>query len=130
MNSGTKGDISEAKIMARFLERGYIVLVPWGDNQRYDLALDLNGQLIRVQCKTGRLQNGCVVFPTRSIQYKTRKSIHYKNDAELFAAYSPDFDCVFLIPVQDVGERAVALRYGRPKKGGKYPIRWADDYRF
>ncbi len=31
------GDISEAAIITRFLQLGYVVLTPYGRNQRYDL---------------------------------------------------------------------------------------------
>jgi PD-(D/E)XK nuclease superfamily protein len=32
------GDISEAAIIARFLQLGYVVLTVYGGNQRYDLS--------------------------------------------------------------------------------------------
>lgn len=68
MNTTKRGDISTAKILARFVELGYAVLVPWG-SARYDLALDMGDKFIRVQCKTGRLRKGCIVFSTVSHLY-------------------------------------------------------------
>lgn len=41
---------------------GFDVLTPFGENTRYDLVLDDGEHLTRVQCKTGRLRNGAVIF--------------------------------------------------------------------
>ena len=34
------GAISESAIITRFLQLGYVVLTPYGGNQRYDLVID------------------------------------------------------------------------------------------
>ncbi|MCU0641159.1 MAG: group I intron-associated PD-(D/E)XK endonuclease [Candidatus Margulisbacteria bacterium] len=46
-----KADIAEAAVTTELLKRGYSVLHPVGDRLPYDLAFDLNGQLIRIQVK-------------------------------------------------------------------------------
>lgn len=39
------GDISEAAIITRLLQSGYVVLTPYGKNHRYDLVIeDADGQ--------------------------------------------------------------------------------------
>jgi PD-(D/E)XK nuclease superfamily protein len=71
-NANSIGEISEAAIIARFLLLGYVVLIPYGGNQRYDLVIeDMEGQFWRVQCKTARIQdNGTVVaFDTANHNY-------------------------------------------------------------
>jgi hypothetical protein len=52
-NTKSTGDISEAVVMAEFLKAGFPVLLPFGDNQRYDMVVEVSGRLLRVQCKTG-----------------------------------------------------------------------------
>jgi len=48
------GDISEAAIITRLLQSGYVVLTPYGKNHRYDLLIeDADGKFWRIQCKTG-----------------------------------------------------------------------------
>ena len=59
---------TEATILSELLKRGYQILVPQGQNQRYDLVLDVDGSFLRVQCKTGRLRNGCIEFSARSVR--------------------------------------------------------------
>jgi hypothetical protein len=61
------GDRSTLAIMLVLRERGYGVYVPFGENTRADLAIDDGRRLFRVQCKTGRLRNGAVVFATASV---------------------------------------------------------------
>jgi len=62
-NPTSKGKTSEAVILATLVRLGKHVLVPWGE-ERYDLAIDDDGRLMRVQCKTGTVRNGCIVFKT------------------------------------------------------------------
>lgn len=51
------GDKSEACIIAKLMQVGYAVLIPFGGSERYDLVIeDADGQFWRVQCKTGRCQ--------------------------------------------------------------------------
>lgn len=50
------GDISEAAIITRFLQLGYVALTSYGGNQRYDLVIeDTGGQFWRVQCRTAQI---------------------------------------------------------------------------
>jgi hypothetical protein len=58
------GDRSTLAIMAALQACGYAVLMPFGENTRYDLVIDSGARLSRVQCKTGRLRNGSVIFNT------------------------------------------------------------------
>jgi PD-(D/E)XK endonuclease len=46
------GDITEAVVLAEFLRAGFPVLLPFGDNRRYDLVVEAGGRFLRVQCKT------------------------------------------------------------------------------
>lgn len=40
-------------ILARLVQAGKMVLVPFGENQRYDLLIDEGDVFVRVQCKDG-----------------------------------------------------------------------------
>jgi hypothetical protein len=84
------GARTEAIILAELTSRGYRVLLPFGYNQRYDLVLEIDGSFVRVQCKTGRLRDGCVIFRSQSIRSNTRGSVmrDYKDDVELFIVHA------------------------------------------
>lgn len=52
-DTNSKGQISESAITTRLLQAGYIVLTPYGGNQRYDLVIEnAEGQFFRIQCKS------------------------------------------------------------------------------
>ena len=54
MNSKHVGDTSEAQVIAALLKMGKNVLLPFGDNQRYDVVIEEKGKFIRIQVKTAR----------------------------------------------------------------------------
>lgn len=68
------GEQSQAHIIARLLEVGYTVLVPYGDSNRYDLVIEGgDGQFWRVQCKTAYMEKdrndeGHLQFATVSLR--------------------------------------------------------------
>lgn len=131
MNTKHKGDITEAKCLAKFVSMGKSVLVPFGDNKRYDLAIDETGILKRVQCKTGHIRKGAIAFnacSTPTMRGNNKKTRGYKNEADLFAVYVPELDKIYLIPVGDVGATKVNLRLYPAKNNQHKRIRLASMY--
>ena len=51
-NTKQLGDETEARIISELVAAGYSVSVPFGDNDKYDLIVDNEGDLYRIQCKT------------------------------------------------------------------------------
>src|SRR5438045_265521 len=47
-NTTRKGKTTEAVILSLLVQHGKSVLIPWGE-ERYDLALDEGGRLVRIQ---------------------------------------------------------------------------------
>src|SRR5215471_6962162 len=118
-NNKTKGEQSEAIIMAKLIEVGYGVLMPFGDNTRYDLVIeDADGNFYRIQCKTGWLENNdaYIEFKTASSYYHTRagRTGHgrkdYRGQVDYFAVYCSDKGKVYLVPVDHVGMANAMLR--------------------
>jgi hypothetical protein len=130
-NTKHKGDAAEAAVLAALVKNGYNVLVPFGDNLRYDLCVDLDGKIIRIQVKTGRLQDGCIVFSACSSQaHRGKGSRSYKGGIELFGVWYPEDDSVYFVSPEDIGSKQGSLRVFVPKNGQKKKIRWAKDYAF
>jgi hypothetical protein len=131
VNPKAIGEKSEAIIMAALLRHGFVVLTPFGDNQRYDLVIDLDGVFLRVQCKTGRLSRGAVVFNTCSSQaHRGGGHQSYAGQVELFGVYSPDLDKVFFVPVGEVGGRQGNLRVEPAKSNQAKGTRSAAAFEF
>ena len=111
---------SEGAILAHLIRLGYSVLVPFGVNQRYDLVLDIDGELLRAQCKTGRLRKGTIRFPTRSTRINTKSIFNrdYRGDADLFLIYCPGNDRIYAVPVDEAPGCEMWLRV-EPSRNGQ-----------
>ncbi len=117
-----KGQITETKVLARLTELGYNCLIPWGNDLRYDIAIDKEGQFLRLQCKTGRYneKKGIIVFNT-DITYHARgeNGSHvrkgYVGEADYFGVYCPELGTLYLVPVEDTPKGVASLRV-RPTK--------------
>ena len=128
INPKAIGERSEGIILAHLIRRGHVILMPFGNNQRYDLVVDLgNGTFLRGQCKTGAYRRGCVRFHPCSSSGGGKK-FDYRKQIEVFWVYCPDLDKVYQVPVNDVGTRQALLRVDPPKGGATSGIRWAKDY--
>lgn len=126
-NSKHKGDKSEAAVLAALLRINKIILIPWGDNQRYDLAIDEGkGKISRIQTKTGRIINGALYAETSSFT-TTGFRKYLKDEVEYIAIYSPELNKCYLVPVDKVGW-AITLRIDPPKSKQKKRILWARDF--
>lgn len=127
------GEISETAIILRFLQLGYIVLTPYGGNQRYDLVIeDHKEKLWRIQSKSAWIdKDGTVLkFDTanHNVTGKNRQLRHYRGQCDYFALYSAELNKVYLIPVDEVGTTKAHLRLTPPKNKNQYGYRMASDY--
>ncbi len=130
-NPKATGEMSEAAVVYHLLRAGYELARPLGDNARYDLILEFEDRLLRVQVKTGRLgRDGAIVFPTCSSQaHRGRGHLGYRGQCELFAVYCPETDESYLLPVDAAGGRSCSLRVRPSKNRQARGVRWAADYR-
>jgi hypothetical protein len=127
------GDRSTLAIILALREAGYRVLLPFGENTRYDLAIERERRLGLVQCKTGRLKRGVVEFRVASSYYHQPNpsvpSKHYRGQIDYFAVYCPDNGAVYLVPIDDVpGNRWASLRVTPALNGQSRRVRPADRY--
>ena len=100
-NNKQRGEWAELRFMAKASEHGFKLNQPWGD-LRYDVAIDLDGRLIRVQIKStilSRLPGSYVVKLCRSAA-----RYYQKSDFDVLAIYVVALDIWYVIPA------AVALR--------------------
>ena len=124
------GQRSEAAILAAFVDRGFLVWLPWGVNQRADMLLEVDGRILRIQCKTGRLRNGTIRFSARSVR-ANRTGIFFRNyvgEIDLFAVYCPANRRVFMVPCAEGLSIEPTLRLAPTINNQSMRIQWADDY--
>ena len=132
MNSSDKGTQTEAVVLSVLAKAGYTVLVPFGPC-RYDLAIDLrDGSGIRtIQCKTGRVRNGCIIWSASSVNILTHERTDYRGQVDYFGVWCPGVpEQAYLVPVAEVGLREGCLRITPLRKfaNDSTAYRWASEY--
>ena len=125
----TLGRLTEAKSLAYLTSLGYIVSLPFGGQARYDLLVDVNGKIIKIQVKSSQYENGCIVFYTCNSHYIQGHHVHTtytENDIDYFMTeYNEQY---YLVPVTECGKQK-KLRIEIPKSGASTKnINWAKDY--
>jgi len=127
-----KGAAAEAAIAAAVIELGLIVLRPLCEGARYDLVIDLEPELVRIQCKLARQLAGVLSVRLQTCRYtpggyvKTSYSAH---EVDAIVAYSPGLHRCFLIPIGEAaGRRAIHLRLDPTKNNQAQGIKWAREY--
>ena len=104
------GTQTEAAVLSALAHHGHAVLIPFGEGHPYDLAVDPHdGRLIRVQCKTGRLRGGCVIFNCYSTDHG-RGPGNYHGRADVFGVCCPALGRVFMVPVDSASATEMSLR--------------------
>lgn len=105
-----KGDIAEAYVVYLLKQNGFNVLIPWGEDGRYDLVSEKNGVFKRIQVKYITPKNGVIDISFRSSN--NYNIIHYsRKDVDILAAYSPESNKVYFISLSNVkNKRCCKLR--------------------
>lgn len=117
-------------ILAKLLQLGKSVSIPFGNNQRYDLIVDEGGTLVKAQCKTGRVKDGFIQFKTCSTNGFTGKNQGYKGQVDVFLVYCPETSAYYRVPVTEVSHRECRLRFQKAKNGQSKGVRNAEDFQF
>jgi hypothetical protein len=129
------GNLNELKCIARFIELGYECSIPYGNGAKYDFIADINGKLIRIQCKSssfsrsgGVIDKNAIQISTVSQTTNTKKTIRHLYDDSQIDYFATCFDDqVYLIPVNECSTTKT-LRFKPPlNKNNKYNK--AEDYK-
>ena len=126
----TKGDIGQVKVMGDLLTRGYKVALPLGEDWRYDLIVDKNNKLLRIQCKYVESING--VIKVRCETHDGRNYYKYKpEDLDYLAVYDKITDKCYYVGCSYLGSKgrgAINLRISEARNGQKKKILYAKDF--
>ena len=105
-----------------------MVSIPFGDNARHDLVVEVDGKLLRIQCKTGRLRSGAIVFPvSSSAAHRGQGRRSYHGEVDAFAVHCPDTAQVLLVPFVSVAtcRKEARLRVNASLNGQRRRVRTA-----
>ena len=126
-----KGNLTELQCLTAFYQEGCHVSLPYGENSRYDMIVDVQGKLIRVQVKTSSLKNNsndAITFSCRSSHVNSTgvKNIKYTDEEIDYFATFWEGQC-YLIPVSECSTEKI-LRFSPPRNGQIKGISFASDY--
>lgn len=104
MSTKLKGDIAEQAVVLHALKNGWGVLKPVGDRLPYDLVLDVNGSLIRLQVKSAWFNQQKQNFVVDNRRTKTNRRIMLRsayrtNDFDFAVVYLEEKEIFYVIPV-------------------------------
>ena len=132
MNSKRIGNIGEAKVLAKFVEMGIPIYIPFGDDEKADLIAKFDGKLNKIQVKTSiKSKNGCSIFDlTSSTAHRTNgeRRKYLNSEIDYFALYSLDRDKIYLMKVPDNPMSAITIRFEDTKSGMKSRVNYESDF--
>lgn len=126
------GSINELMCLAKFIELGYECSIPYGNGAKYDFIADINGEMLRIQCKSATAiknksqKDEAFSIATSSTTTNTKKTVRHtydKTQIDYFATYYKGK--VYLIPVEECST-SKTLRFTPPLNNNKYNK--AEDY--
>lgn len=123
-----KGDIAEAFVTYLLKQNGFNVLIPWGEDNRYDLVSEKNGVFKRIQVKYASPKDGTVEVRIRSCN--NYNVIHYSpKDIDIIAVYSSKQNKVYFLSLRNIKNRSICkLRLSPNKNNQKKFIVMASEY--
>lgn len=129
------GDYSEALVRLDLLKRGYIVANVEGDNAPYDLIVDKNGELLRVQVKARTPVAGKLGVELYTMVYDSTQSTNNRSKQKKYSEASFDWiavvdistETIYYVPMDEVcrySQFTLRLRPSRQQKN----VRFAESY--
>lgn len=125
------GDVNELNCILAFEKRGYYTSIPFSASCRYDVIVDIEGQLLKIQCKSSHFYQGdetCIELNTTRSTTNTQSTKRYtysKDEIDYFYTNFKGYD--FLIPVEETSTSKI-LRLQAPKNNQFEQVNIATDY--
>jgi PD-(D/E)XK endonuclease len=136
LTTNQKGTIAELKIAAAAAQLNIPVLRPMTDHCRYDLAFEVAGRLLRVQCKWGALDpDGAVIRLNLQRSWLSPhgyvRGAYSEKEIDAVAVYCGDLDRCYLLPCALIADRrGIYLRLSPPRNAQQAFINLAADFEF
>ena len=135
MDTNQKGAIAELAIAAEAARLGIGVLRPMTEHGRYDLVFDVNGRLLRAQCKWATLKGDVVTIPMRTSRHSARlgyvRTAYQVDEVDGIAAYCDELHRCYWLPIDEfAGRFGIHLRLAPARNNQRQLVNWAADYEF
>jgi len=126
-----RGDLTEMDISTALMRAGRRVLRPISGGLRYDLLIEnADGTFWRVQCKTGALKDGVIVFRVRNTDGRRPNGVSYRGQVECFGVFCPQNGRAYLVPMTALttSDSTARLRLEPSRNGQERGIRLAAEF--
>lgn len=129
-----KGLNTQLHCISYFSDCGFLVSTPYGDNGRYDLIVDVNGNLLRIQVKTSSIwlnssgEEAGIKFSCKSARIHTKTSYskrYTKEEIDYFATYWNHQ--VYVVPVEETANEKI-IHFYESKNNQDYKMSFLEDY--
>jgi PD-(D/E)XK endonuclease len=107
-----RGEAAEAAFLARATHLGFRVLLPWGESNPYDAAVDFGRALLRVQVKSAASYNAGYTIKTTGANGR----VYTLDDIDFVVGYVVPEGIWYVIPVEAVGDRATIKFHPRSRR--------------
>jgi PD-(D/E)XK endonuclease len=129
-----KGELAELVVASDLRRRGCKLAIPYGEDCDYDLVIERDGKLERVQVK--HTQSGGAVISVKCCSHsltngRVRQTKRYTAAMiDWLAVYDRTTDRCYYIPARELGDgrRELRLRIAPARNNQQAKIRFADDY--
>jgi hypothetical protein len=112
-----QGEWAELCFMARARQIGMTVLKPWGDSLQYDVGIEREGRLLRVQVKSSTYVRGgtytCNLVGPGHAMYA-------EGQVDYFAVYLVQVDRWYIVPWEAVCEGRGSVQFTPGRAGHKH----------
>ncbi len=134
LSSSQKGAVAEAAVALEAVKLGIEVFRPVFEGGRCDLILLVGERLVRTQCKWAVRDGDVIRVWMRTSRHTPRGYVmttYSPHEVDAVAAYCPDVDKCYLLPISLVaGRTSCFLRLAPARNNQKLGLKWAADYEF
>ena len=124
------GERAEGIVMTRLMSLGAVALLPLS-TARYDFAVDMGGDIEKVQVKVAQRRDSSISFNTYSQPDGSTVVPYTEDEVDVFAAYYPGTDKVYWIPFDEAADTLTNLSLQDPSdytKKQRRRMRFAVDH--
>jgi len=127
MHTKDMGSIIELKVAADLSEKGYKILIPFDENNSYDLVAEKDGKFLRIQCKSpAAFSNNKVVVHCRVCNH-TKVHKYKETDFDFMSTYR-DGICYYIPSKLTANRSSVSLLLKESKNKNQFKVLKAIDF--
>lgn len=120
----SRGNYVELACLAEFMKYGIECSIPYGNGAKYDFIADINGNFIRIQCKSSKkIDEVSFCFNCTSSTTNTQKTVRHRYTEDMIDFFATEYENqIYLIPVQECST-SKTLRLAPPQNDSN---KWND----